>query len=77
MVALTFRLGLVVITWTWASSLASAQSALPQSLQPVKDGVPAGDVVYVTDTKGVTIKGRLGAVTEDEVRLSVKALVPS
>ena len=73
MVALPFRLGLVVITWTWASGLASAQSSLPQSLELVKDRVPAGDVVYVTDTKGVTTKGRLGAVTENEVRLSIKA----
>ena len=63
MAALPFRLGLVVDRMDLGRRPRVAQSSLPQSLQPVKDRVPAGDVVYITDTKGVTIKGRLGAVT--------------
>jgi len=108
MVALPFRLGVVVGACTLASALASAQSlSLPctfarggpsspapltwahsrarsplscsvskplaqqGSLEPIKDRVPAGEVVYVTDMKGVTIKGRLAAVVDDAVRLNI------
>jgi hypothetical protein len=73
MVALTFRFAMAVFASAWAAGLASAQTPAQQSLLIVKDRVPAGDVVYVTDTKGVTHKGRLTAVFGDAVELTAKS----
>lgn len=67
------RIGLALVAGTWAASVASAQPPDQQSLILVKNRVPAGDVVYVTDTKGATIKGRLVAATDDVVQLKMKA----
>lgn len=71
MVTLPFRFGLGVVVWTLTAALASAQEVNQQSLEPVKARVPVGEIVYVTDTKGVTIKARLAAVVDDAVRLNV------
>ena len=35
--------------------------------------VPIGDVVHVTDMTGVTLKGKLTAVTDDAVQLKVRS----
>ncbi len=35
--------------------------------------VPIGDVVYVTDLTGVTLKGKLTAVTDEAVQLKVRS----
>ena len=66
---------LAVIVWTWAAGVTSAQATDPasatSSLASVKARVPVGDHIYVTDTEGVTTKGRLVEVTADKVQLDV------
>ena len=57
---------LPVIAWTWAAGVALAQasdqrSMTPPSLAIVNARVPVGDVVYVTDATGNTVKGTLAA----------------
>jgi hypothetical protein len=66
---------LAVIAWGWAAGVGSAQEPDQQSaaFAAVKARVPVGDVVYVTDTTGATIKGKLAALTDDAVQLNVKA----
>src|SRR5919109_2057669 len=73
---------LAVIFWGWAAGAASAQTPdqrpmTTPSLAVVKARVPIGDVVYVTDTTGATIKGRLAALTDDSVQVKVKTHVRS
>jgi hypothetical protein len=69
---------LAMIVWSWAANAASAQ-ALDQratttsSFATVKARVALGDVVYVTDTSGTTIKGKLAEVTDDAVRVTLTA----
>lgn len=65
-----FRLALGIGAWVLAPALASAQ-VHQELLTQLTDRVPVGAIVYVTDTKGVTIKGRLAAVVDDAVRLNV------
>jgi hypothetical protein len=62
----------------WAVGIASAQTAhqpqmTTQTLSGIKARVPVGDVVYVTDTTGTTIKGRLTALTDEAVHVKVRA----
>jgi hypothetical protein len=66
---------LAVIAWGWAAGVGSAQEPDQQSaaFAAVKARVPVGDVVYVTDRTGATIKGKLAALTDDAVQLNVKA----
>ena len=68
MKALPYRIGMALVAGAWTAGVALAQSTDQQSLSVVKNRMPAGDVVYVTDTKGATIEGRLVAVTDDVVR---------
>lgn len=73
---------LAVVAWGWAAGIASAQapdqpSMTTPSLAVVKARVPAGDAVYVTDTTGATIKGKLAALTDDAVQVKVRADVRS
>ena len=66
---------LASIMWSWAG-LISAQTPEPSSsptFAALKARVPVGDEVYVTDTKGATLKGRLAAVTDDTVQVYVGA----
>jgi hypothetical protein len=52
--------------------MAQAASQAPAaSLADVAARVPIGDVVYVTDGRGATAKGRLAAVTADAVQMYV------
>jgi hypothetical protein len=39
--------------------------------------VPVGDVVYVTDAAGITIKGKLAALTDDSVQVDIGADIRS
>jgi len=68
-----FRVGLTVVTWTCAAEIASAQAPNQQSWMLVKDHLAVGDVVYVTEANGATIKGRFAALVDDAVRLNLKA----
>ena len=68
---------LAAIAWAWAAGVATAQppdqrSAVPPSLAVVKGRVSVGDVVYVTDTTGATIKGKLAAVSNDAVEVYLR-----
>jgi hypothetical protein len=65
-----FRTGLTLIAWTCAAGITSAQA--PDEWPLAKDRITIGDVVYVTDANGLTIKGRLAAVN-DAVQLKLKA----
>ena len=69
---------LAMIVWSWAANAASAQgldqrSTTTSSFATVKARVALGDVVYVTDTSGTTIKGKLVELTDDAVRVMFKA----
>jgi hypothetical protein len=69
---------LAAIAWGWTAGVAAAQAPDQQpmttsSLTVMKSRVPVGDVVYVTDTAGHTIKGKLAAVTDDAVQVDVRA----
>ena len=67
---------LAFVTWGWAAGIAWAQApeqgSMAPSLASAKASVPVGDIVYVTDMTGVTIKGRLAAVTDDSVQVRVR-----
>lgn len=68
---------LTAIVWSSAAGLTWAQTAGESSSSPsfsaLKTRVPVGDEVYVTDTMGATLKGRLAAVTDDAVEVYVGA----
>src|SRR5215510_10669872 len=68
----TCRIGLALVAATWAAGIASAQAPDQESFTVVRNRVPAGDVVYVTDAKGATIKGKLVEATGDAVQLKIK-----
>jgi outer membrane lipoprotein SlyB len=75
-------IALAAILWSWTSGIASAQATDQRSMRTpsqavVKARVPAGDVVYVTDTTGATIKGTLAAVTDEAVQVYVRRGVRS
>ena len=72
MKALPYRIGMALVAGAWTAGVALAQPQDPQSLTIVNDRVPARDVVYVTDTKGTTIKGKLVAAIDDAVELKVR-----
>ena len=56
-----------------ASAQGPGQPSLPPaSLTAVTAQVPVGDVVYVTDRKGATIKGTLAELTGDAIQVKVK-----
>ena len=66
-----------MIAWSWAAA-ASAQVLNQQSItkrafDAVKARVPVGDVIYVTDTTGTTIKGKLAELADDAVEVKIKA----
>jgi hypothetical protein len=69
-------IALAFVTWGWAAGIACAQApeqgSITPSLASMKASVPVGDVVYVTDMTGVTIKGRLTAVTDESVKVRVR-----
>jgi len=44
----------------------------PPSLAEVRARVSIGDVVYVTDTTGSTIRGKLAVVTDDTLQVQVR-----
>lgn len=69
---------LASMAWAWTAGAGYAQGADPPSkpattLAGVATRVPAGDVVYVTDASGATIKGTLAEATDEAVRVSVKS----
>ena len=49
----------------------TTDTPVSSAMLDVKARVPAGEVVYVTDTRGGTIKGRLDQVTGDAIALIV------
>lgn len=66
----------------WTGAIASAQvpddpsiTTKPSSL--VTSRVPVGDVIYVTDAAGTTIKGKLAALTDDAVQVDIGAKIRS
>jgi hypothetical protein len=66
----------------WAATAASAQTPDQQSittpsLAAAKARVPVGGIVYVTDTTGATIKGKLAALTDEAVEVNARAGVRS
>ena len=68
---------LAVIAWVSVVGRASAQlphreSMTPASLAAVGARVAIGDVVYVTDTTGSTIKGKLTVLTDEAVQVRVR-----
>lgn len=69
-------MALSVLTWGWAAgpalAQASTQDSIPApSLSAVMTRVSAGDVVFVTDATGATLKGRLSTASDDGVQLYV------
>jgi hypothetical protein len=55
---------------------ASAQAPDPQtSLAAVNGQIPPGEVIYVTDVTGATIRGKLAEITNDAVKVRVSATV--
>lgn len=67
---------LAAIAWSGSAGAASAQtparpSMTAPSLAAVQARVPVGDVVYVTDMTGATLKGALVAITDAAVQVSV------
>jgi hypothetical protein len=71
---------LTAIVWGRAAGMASAQatdqgSMTTPSWEQVKARLPVGDVVYVTDTTGATIKGQLAALTDDALQVDIGANV--
>ena len=72
----------LMIAWGWAADAALAQtvdqrSTTTSSFAGVKAFVAPGDVVYVTDTAGTTIKGKLAELTDDAVGVKIKGRVRS
>ena len=73
---------LVGITCAWPVGVAAAQvtdqpSEPTSSLSAVTARVPIGDVVYVTETTGATLKGKLAGATEDAVEVNVQGVMRS
>ena len=65
-----------IVAWIWATGAAlarpSGQEAIPaSSLSDLVTRVRAGEVVYVTDATGATLKGRFSAASDDGVGLYV------
>jgi len=69
---LPFRIGLILVVWACDAGITSAQTPDQTPWSLVKDRVAVGDVVYVTDATGATIKGRFAALGDDAVRLNLK-----
>jgi hypothetical protein len=70
-------IALAIVSWGWTAGSASAQAPDPgstrgSSLAAVKAKVPVGDVVFVRDTTGATIKGKLAEVTGESVQVRVR-----
>jgi hypothetical protein len=73
---------LAAVTCGWTAGTASAQAPDDSltgtaSFSVVRGRVPVGDVVYVTDTTGATIKGTLTAFTDDAVHVNIGANIRS
>ena len=73
---------LSMIAWSWAADGALAQTvdqraAPTSSFAAAKALVAPGQVVYVTDTAGTTIKGKLFELTDDAVGVKIKGAVRS
>jgi hypothetical protein len=69
---------LAMIAWSGAADAASAQaldqrSTTTSSFAAVKARVALGDIVYVTDTSGTTIEGKLAELTDAAVEVKIKA----
>src|SRR5262249_42850667 len=68
---------MTLIVWGCAAGVAIAQAPDQQptttNLVDVKARVPVGDVVYLTNSAGIMIKGRLAEVTGDAVELFERA----
>lgn len=66
---------LMMIGWLLPTSAATQtvpeQSITPASLLSVRERVPAGAAVHVTDAEGSTVKGALMGVTEEAVLVQV------
>jgi hypothetical protein len=67
---------LSVLAWGWAAGLAAAQASAQESipapsLSALMTRVRAGEIVYVTDAGGATLKGRVSAAGDDGVQLYV------
>jgi hypothetical protein len=79
------RRGRLIVVAILASGWAAAasaqtpdqQSITTPSLAAAKARVPVGGVVYVTDTTGATIKGKLAALTDEAVEVNARAGVRS
>src|SRR3990170_1381469 len=76
------RFVLAAITCGWTTGIASAQppddpSRAMKPFSVVRDRVPVGDVVRVTDATGATVKGQLAALTDDTVQVNVGADIRS
>jgi hypothetical protein len=67
-----FRVGLTLVAWLCAVGITFAQTPDQSSWLLVKNRVAVGDIVYVTDAGGMTIKGRFAALVDDAVRLNLK-----
>lgn len=70
------RVLLAAVTCGWTTGIASAQppddpSRAMKPFAVVRDLVPVGDVVHVTDATGGTVKGKLAALTDDAVQVNV------
>jgi hypothetical protein len=73
---------LAAIACGWTGTIASAQppddpSITTKPFPVVTSRVPIGDVVYVTDATGATIKGKLAALTDDAVQVDIGADIRS
>jgi hypothetical protein len=73
------RVVLALTASGWTAGVALAQTPDQRPMTPpslaavVNVGVALGDVVYVTDITGKTIKGTLAALTEDTVQVKARA----
>lgn len=72
MTPLPRRIGVCLIAATLRAGTASAQVASPPRFTTE---VPIGDVVHVTDTAGMTVKGKLSAITPDVLKVQVGSAV--
>lgn len=77
-----FLFVIAVITCGWTAGIASAQPPDDRAIATnpfsvVRDQVPVGDVVYVADAAGTTIKGKLAALTDDSVQVDIGADIRS
>jgi hypothetical protein len=64
---------LAAVAWGWTGSVMAQEAgqAPTASLADVAARVPIGEVVYVTDSRGMTAKGKLAAVTTAAVQVYV------